>query len=113
MFEALDDPRPTVQGTSCYVLENFCDGIQPETLRPYLPALLQRLGVLLQSTNQTTQEMAMSALAATAVAAEIDFLPYTEVKEIYDESLSIWFNIIIIEIVVFYDSTRRLMKALL
>ena len=29
---------------------------------------------------QLTQEMALTAIAATAVAAEIEFLPYTEVS---------------------------------
>eukprot|EP01041_Mallomonas_annulata_P011769 gene11769-24669_t len=78
VFAALDDPRPTVQGTSCYVLENFCEGLQPETLRPILPALVEKCGLLLQSPNKTTQEMALAALAATAVAVELDFLPYVE-----------------------------------
>lgn len=80
IFQALDDPRPTVQGTSCYVLEYFCESLQPETLRPYLNPLMTRLAKLLQSEVRTTQEMALTAIAATAVAAEIDFLPYTEVR---------------------------------
>ena len=40
---------------------------------------MTRLATLLQSEDNTTKEMALSAIAATAVAAEIDFLPYTEV----------------------------------
>ena len=78
IFQALDDPRPTVQGTSCYVLEYFCESLQPATLRPYLNPLMTRLANLLQSSQKSTQEMALTAIAATAVAAEIDFLPYTE-----------------------------------
>lgn len=78
IFQALDDPRPTVQGTSCYVLEYFCESLQPATLRPYLNPLMTRLAALLQSAQKSTQEMALTAIAATAVAAEIDFLPYTE-----------------------------------
>lgn len=78
IFQALDDPRPTVQGTSCYVLEYFCESLQPATLRPYLNPLMTRLANLLQSAQKSTQEMALTAIAATAVAAEIDFLPYTE-----------------------------------
>jgi hypothetical protein len=78
IFQALDDPRPTVQGTSCYVLEYFCESLQPATLRPYLNPLMTRLAALLQSAQKSTQEMALTAIAATAVAAEADFLPYTE-----------------------------------
>lgn len=78
IFQALDDPRPTVQGTSCYVLEYFCENLQPETLRPYLSALMTKLVILLNSEQKTTKEMALSAIAATAVAAEIDFLPFAE-----------------------------------
>jgi hypothetical protein len=78
IFQALDDPRPTVQGTSCYTLEYFCESLKPETLRPYLTPLMTRLANLLQSPQKTTQEMALSAIAATAVAAEMDFLPFCE-----------------------------------
>lgn len=79
IFQALDDPRPTVQGTSCYVLEYFCENLQPETLKPFLTPLMTKLVMLLQSEQKTTKEMALSAIAATAVASEIDFLPYAEV----------------------------------
>ena len=78
ILQALDDPLPSVQGTSCYVLEYFCESLQPATLRPYLNPLMTRLANLLQSAQKSTQEMALTAIAATAVAAEIDFLPYTE-----------------------------------
>lgn len=78
IFQALDDPRPTMQGTSCYVLEYFCENLQPEILKPYLAALMNKLVVLIQSSQKGTQEMALSAIAATAVAAEHEFLPYTE-----------------------------------
>jgi HEAT repeat protein len=80
VFTALEDPRPAVQGTSCYVLEMFCENLEPDTLRPVLGALVNKLSQLLQSPQKNTQEMALAALAATAVASEIDFLPYTEVS---------------------------------
>lgn len=79
IFNALIDERPTVQGTSCYVLENFCENLQPHTLLPFLPDLMQRLGQVLGSPHKTTQEMALAAIAATAVASEQNFLPYAEV----------------------------------
>jgi hypothetical protein len=78
IFTALDDERPTVQSTSCYVLEYFCEHLQPETLRPYLQPLMGKLANLLQAPSNTTKEMALTAIAATAVAAEIEFLPFTE-----------------------------------
>jgi len=78
IFQALDDPRHTVQGTSCYVLEYFCENLQPATLRPYLNQLMSKLANLLSSSQRTTQEMALSAIAATSLAAEADFLPYSE-----------------------------------
>lgn len=77
IFGALLDERPTVQGTSCYVLENFCENLLPHTLRPFLPTLMERLGHVLTSPHKTTQEMALAAIAATAVASELNFLPYT------------------------------------
>lgn len=49
MFDIIQDPRHTVQTTTCYVLEMFCENLQPETLRPFLNALLTRLASLLQS----------------------------------------------------------------
>ena len=81
VFGALEDPRPTVQGTSCYVLENFCENLLPQTLRPFLPMLMERLAALLNSPQKTTQEMAMAAIAAAAVASEEGFIPYAEVSE--------------------------------
>lgn len=41
--------------------------------------LMQRLGQVLGSPHKTTQEMALAAIAATAVASEQNFLPYAEV----------------------------------
>lgn len=78
IFQALDDPTLTVQGTSCYVLEMFCESLQPETLRPFLGHLMQKLIILAQNPQKTVREMAMCTIAATAVAAEADFIPYAE-----------------------------------
>ena len=47
VFQALEDAKHTVQGTSCYVLEMFCENLQPATLRPVLHPLLTRLAALL------------------------------------------------------------------
>lgn len=78
VFNALSDERPNVQNTSCYVLEFFCENLQPETLKPFLNPLLTKLCTLLQSPSNVTKEMALTAIAATAVAAEKEFLPFAE-----------------------------------
>jgi len=78
VFNALSDERPNVQNTSCYVLEFFCENLQPETLKPFLHPLLTKLCTLLQSPSGVTKEMALTAIAATAVAAEKEFLPFVD-----------------------------------
>lgn len=84
IFQALDDEHSSVKSVSCYVLEMFCESLQPETLRPFLNPLMQRLVTLLQNPTKLTQEMALTAIAATAVAAELDFLPFAEVRFMFD-----------------------------
>lgn len=78
IFKVLEDERPTVQSTSCYVLEMFSENLQPETLRPMLQTLVEKLLRLLTVGNAGTKEVALSALAACSVAAELDFLPYAD-----------------------------------
>ena len=79
VFNSLQDARPTVQSTSCYVLENFCENLEPSTLVPFLPSLMERLVALLSSPQRSTQEMALAAISAAAVASEIHFLDFTQV----------------------------------
>jgi len=77
VFSLLDDPISTVQTTSCYVLEMFCERLEPSGVRPLLDPLVRKLANLLEtSTKRSVQEMAVAALAATAVAAEDEFAPY-------------------------------------
>ena len=76
MLAAMEDPAHTVQGTACYVIEFFCENLDQEILKRYLQPLLERLGALLSLTDVTTLDMALAAIAATAVAAELDFLPF-------------------------------------
>ena len=77
MLEAMNDSHESVKGTACYVMEFFCENMQRDVLKPYLNPLLTRLGTLLGSANLTTVDMAIAAIAATAVAADVDFWPYT------------------------------------
>jgi len=77
VFALLDDATVSVQATSCYVLEMFCERLEPEGVRPLLDPLVRKLASMLESTDKrSVQEMAVAALAATAVAAEEEFSPY-------------------------------------
>ena len=77
VFALLDDTTVTVQATSCYVLEMFCERLEPDGVRPLLDPLVKKLAQMLETTTKrSVQEMAVAALAATAVAAEEEFAPY-------------------------------------
>jgi hypothetical protein len=77
VFTLLDDKTVAVQATSCYVLEMFCERLEPDAVRPLLDSLVKKLAGMLESTTKrSVQEMAVAALAATAVAAEEEFAPY-------------------------------------
>ena len=78
IFTLLDDGSVAVQATSCYVLEMFCERLEPSAVRPVLDPLIRKLATMLENTTtkRSVQEMAVAAIAATAVAAEKDFIPY-------------------------------------
>jgi len=77
VFSLLDDSITAVQVTSLYVLEMFCEKLDPASVRPYLDSLVRKLCHILETTSKRSlQEMALSALAATAVAAEEEFTQY-------------------------------------
>ncbi|KAL7577307.1 hypothetical protein ACA910_002046 [Epithemia clementina (nom. ined.)] len=79
VFGLLDDNNVAVQATSCYVLEMFCERLEPEAVRPVLDSLVRKLASMLEvTTKRSVQEMAVAALAATAVAAEEEFTPYVQ-----------------------------------
>jgi hypothetical protein len=79
VFSLLDDGSVAVQATSCYVLEMFCERLEPAAVRPLLDSLVRKLASMLEATTKrSVQEMAVAALAATAVAAEEEFTPYVQ-----------------------------------
>jgi hypothetical protein len=79
VFSLLDDNSVAVQVTSCYVLEMFCERLEPTAVRPLLDPLVRKLAAMLEvTTKRSVQEMAVAALAATAVAAEEEFAPYVQ-----------------------------------
>jgi len=76
VFALLDDPLQSVQGISCYVLESISEHLTVANVGPLLPGLTARLLTLAQSPRLSIREMAFSALASTAAAAEGTFAPY-------------------------------------
>lgn len=76
----MDCQEQNVLITSCYVMEMFSENLQPESLRPHLNNILNKLVNLLNNNKNTVKETALSALAAISVAAEKDFIPYTQVS---------------------------------
>lgn len=78
IVESLSDTETKVQATTCYVLEMFCENLQPNTLAPFLEMLLGKITALFGSPSRATRELALSALAATAVAAEEKFAEYSD-----------------------------------
>jgi len=79
VFQLLDDQSVAVQATSCYVLEMFCERLDPAAVRPLLDQLVRKLAHMLEVTDKrSVKEMAVAALAATAVAAEDEFAPYVD-----------------------------------
>lgn len=80
LYNALDDPRVNILTTACYVLEMFCEFLDQESLRPFLQALLTKLGALLQHPNDQVQGTALAAISSIVLAAELEILPYVPVR---------------------------------
>mmetsp|Transcript_20737 Transcript_20737/g.26835 ORF Transcript_20737/g.26835 Transcript_20737/m.26835 type:complete len:1175 (-) Transcript_20737:204-3728(-) len=78
VFEFIQDKRAAVVGTSCYVLETFCESMDAEEINAHLQLLMERLLVLLNHQLLGIREMAAAAIGAAAVAASENFLPYLD-----------------------------------
>ena len=76
IFNCLDDTSNTVKGISCYVCEMLCENLEPNTLRPFVGPLMNKFFLIFQNCPRSSKEIVLAAIAATAVAAELDFLPY-------------------------------------
>ncbi|OQS01922.1 importin [Thraustotheca clavata] len=72
----LDDPALAVKATSCYVLEVFTESMEPNEIKPFLPALVEKLVALIRTQKPSIQKLAISALGSTSVGAKIEFQPY-------------------------------------
>ena len=78
VFEFLTDARAAVVGTSCYVLEMFCESMDAQQLGPLLKPLMERLLPLLDHRLLGIREMAAAAVGSAAIAASDDFAPYLD-----------------------------------
>lgn len=71
-----DSGNPRVQSHAAAAVINFCDEASPAVIAPYLDRLLEKLQALLQSARRITQEQAVTAIAAVADSAEMQFTKY-------------------------------------
>ena len=69
LFESLNDPTQEVRLGSCYAIEAFCENLGEEIL-PYLQPLMEKLIDLLRNGDKEIQQLAISAISSTAVAAK-------------------------------------------
>lgn len=79
LFLAIDNSGGSslVRSKACVSLEVFCENMGKEIL-PYLDGLMKKLVMLLQTADEKVQQAAISAIKATAAAAQEAFLPYAE-----------------------------------
>ncbi|KAF5347677.1 hypothetical protein D9758_014842 [Tetrapyrgos nigripes] len=79
LIPALEDPEPRVHSHAAAALINFCEGVERDTLVPYLDPIVERLLRLLNPAgNQNevkryVQEQAITTLAMVADASETVF----------------------------------------
>uniref|UniRef100_A0A8H7Y6G7 TOG domain-containing protein n=1 Tax=Psilocybe cubensis TaxID=181762 RepID=A0A8H7Y6G7_PSICU len=79
LIPALEDPEPRVHAHAASALINFCEGVERDTLLPYLDPIVERLLKLLNPGGDQTQvrryvqEQAITTLAMVADASEVTF----------------------------------------
>jgi len=79
LIPTLEDPQPRVHSHAAAALINFCEGVEHDTLVPYLDPIVQRLLRLLNPTgdgsqvNGYVQEQVITTLAMVADASESTF----------------------------------------
>jgi hypothetical protein len=80
LHTCLQGARGKLAVVVCYVLENFCESLQADTFRPYLSTQMSLLGSLLvdPTSDHQVQMMILSAISASAVASEKDFVPFVD-----------------------------------
>ncbi|KAF9472591.1 ARM repeat-containing protein [Pholiota conissans] len=79
LIPALEDPEPRVHAHAASALINFCEGVERDTLLPYLDPIVERLLKLLNPpgdpalVRRYVQEQAITTLAMVADASEVTF----------------------------------------
>ncbi|KAF8735083.1 hypothetical protein AX14_002755 [Amanita brunnescens Koide BX004] len=78
LVPALEDPEPRVHSHAAAALINFCEGVERDTLVPYLDPIVERLLKLLnpgqgQQVHRYVQEQVITTLAMVADASEVTF----------------------------------------
>ncbi|KAK0240872.1 armadillo-type protein [Armillaria nabsnona] len=75
LIPTLEDPEPRVHSHASAALINFCEGVERDTLLPYLDPIVERLLKLLTGTTDRryVQEQAITTLAMVADASERTF----------------------------------------
>lgn len=73
-----DETNMDIIRASCSAIESLAEGLEAETLTPYLSELVPRLSRLFSHPHIRTKSSAISAIGAIASTAEDNFLPYFE-----------------------------------
>lgn len=73
-----DETNMDIIRASCNAIDSLAEGLEAETLAPYLSELVPRLSRLVSHPNIRTKSSAISAMGAIASTAEENFLPYFE-----------------------------------
>ena len=92
LLQCLEGARGKVGVVLCYVIENYCENLQAATFKPYLDTQMNLLGQLLATAadDRPLQRQVLSAISASAVAAEAFFLPFAgQVVGVLDPLFSI------------------------
>ncbi|KIK57273.1 hypothetical protein GYMLUDRAFT_263322 [Collybiopsis luxurians FD-317 M1] len=82
LIPALEDPEPRVHSHAAAALINFCEGVERDTLLPYLDPIVERLLKLLNpdadpsQVKRYVQEQVITTLAMVADASEVTFAKY-------------------------------------
>lgn len=73
-----DETNMDIVRASCNAIDSLAEGLEAETITPYLSELVPRLTELFSHPHIRTKASAISAIGAIASTAEENFLPYFE-----------------------------------
>lgn len=73
-----DETSMDIIRASCHAIDSLVEGLDDETIKPYLPELVPRLSRLYSHPNLKVKAAAIGALGSVAMSAKENFLPYFE-----------------------------------